>query len=162
MLERVNAESKVTVSDFSLLKAATRRAVHDAGPMATVSRQTRLDQGTLSRAGNNNESNFLPIDDAVRIDGMTGNATIVRAMARLLGFRLVPIDAPNNQPSLIHDAADMAKQSGELVSEVIDIASDGTITPTEARLADDEAADVEHCVQSIRKKLHGVIAPKHR
>jgi hypothetical protein len=38
---------------------------------------------------------------------------------------------------------------------------DGEITPTEARRADSKASSLEHCVQSMRKKLHGVIS-RHR
>lgn len=163
MLERVHHEPpKIEVSDFALLKSATRAATRAAGPIASVSRETRLDGGTLSRAGNVNETNFIPIDDAVRVDAMSGDCRIVRMMARMLGYRLVPINSPVEQPALMHDAGTMAREAGELVSEVIDASADNIITPTEARRADDEAADVEHCVQSIRKKLHGVIAPKHR
>src|SRR5689334_18590531 len=162
MLERVHAEpSKIDVSDFSLLKSATRAAIRAAGPLTVVSRETRLDGGTLSRAGNIEQTNFIPIDDALRLDAMTGDATITRTMAALLGFRLVPVEPKDEGPSLIHDAATMARESGELVSETLDVSSDGQITPTEARRGDEEAADVEHCVQSMRKKLHGVMA-KHR
>lgn len=159
MLERVNEPNQIDVSDFSLLKAATRAAIRAAGPIASVARETRLDGGTLSRASNINETNFIPIDDALRLDAMTGDCRIVRAMAKLLGYRLVPLNAvEDEQPSLIHDAGTMAREAGELVSETLDISSDGEITPNEARRVDDEAAQVEHCVQSMRKKLHGVIA----
>lgn len=160
MLERIHHEPpKIEVSDLSLLKAATRAAIRAAGPIATVSCDTRLDGGTLSRAGNVNETNFLPIDDAVRIDAMTGDCRIIRAMARLLGYRLVPVGTENGPSSLINDASEMARESGELVADALEADADGKITATEARLVDDQAADVEDCVQSIRKKLHTVIAP---
>ncbi len=161
MLERVHAPNRIEVSDFALLKSATRAAVRSAGPIAVLANETRLDGGTISRAGNLRETNYIPIDDAVRIDAMTGDCRIVRAMARLLGYRLVPINAQDNsQPSLVHDAGIMAREAGELVSDTIEVSADGNITPNEARIVDDGAAAVEHCAQSIRKRVHRVMVAR--
>lgn len=158
MLERINASPHIEVSDFGLLKAATRAAVKAAGAIAVVAEETRLDSGTLCNSYQLHKTNFIPIDDAVRIDAMTGDCRIVRAMARLLGYRLVPINATDERRSaLIAEAGDVAREAGELVSEIINVSADGQFTPTDARHVDGQAADLEPAVHSIRKICHGVM-----
>lgn len=162
MLERAHAEpSRIEVSDFALLKSATRAAIRAAGPIANVSRETRLDGGTLSRAGNIAENNFLPIDDAVRIDAMSGECRIVRTMARMLGYRLVPINETHGtDQALLNDAGEIARESGELVSNIVELSADGHFSPTDAKIVANDAGDVEHLVHRILKRCHGVMKSK--
>lgn len=145
-------------ADYALLKSATHKAVKLAGPLAEVCRHTRLDAGTISRAGNMAESNFLPLDVAVDLDKLAGDDVILRAMARLRGYELVPIKKAHCAIDLVRDAGDAAKETGELVKAIADAARDGRYSPREAREIDGEAAEAEGVIASIRKRLHGFMA----
>lgn len=158
MLER---HRPFAAADYAQLKSATRRAVSLAGPLDRIARkQTRLDAATISRAGNPEASNFLPLDVALDLDALAGDDVILRMMARLRGYDLVPIGRRAQQENLIKAAGDVAKESGELVHETINAAADGDVTPSEAKTIDAEAAQVEGIVACIRRHVHGVRAAK--
>ncbi len=147
-----------STADYAQLKSATKRAIELAGGPVALAKETRLDQATLSRAGNIEHSNFLPIDAAVDADRLAGEPVILRALARIAGFDLVPIKARHESANLVHDAGTMARESGELVSSAIEATADGTLTAREAREIDREAQDVEAVVASVRRQVHGVMA----
>lgn len=143
-----------SASEYAQLKTATRRALHLAAPLRAITEHTRLDAAALSRAGNPCESAFVPIDVAIDLDAMAGDDAILRTMARLRGFELVPMKGMGCAADLMHEAGEAARQTGELVSSAIDAGGDGRITKAEARKIDGEAADVEAVVANIRKMVH--------
>ena len=147
-----------SAADYSQLKSATKRATEAAGPLVEIARRTRIDAATISRAGNHNESNYIPIDVAIDMDRMSGDAVILRTMARALGYRLVPVDAPEFSADLRLKAGHVARESGELIAKTLEALSDGELSPREAMEIDHEAADVEHLVAGIRRHVHGVVA----
>lgn len=146
-------------ADYLALKTATKEAVEACGPITETAKRTRLDAGTISRAGNPNESNFIPLDVALDLDSLSGDAKILRAYAALLGFELVRRKSEQAiTKEIISQAGDVAEQSGDLVSETIKAAADGSLTPAEAKRIDGEAADLERTIRFVRKTTHQVMA----
>lgn len=149
-------------ADYAMLKSATQKAAKLAGPLAEICQHTRLDAGTISRAGNMAESNYLPLDVAVDLDKLAGDDVILRAMARLRGYELVPIKKAHEAIDLVRDAGAAAKETGEMVKAIADAARDGRYTPREAREIDNDAAEAEGVIASIRKRMHGFMTAGRR
>lgn len=159
MLTRVRESRPHEAAAYAALKTATRLAAELAGPtLADVCRRTRLDAATLSRAGNTEHANFVPVDVALDIDKLSGDHPILRTMAKLSGFDLVPL-VPNQEA---HDLAvrigHAAREVGEMASVALEAMSDGKVTPREAKEVLSEADDVERIVSSIKRHMHGVVA----
>jgi hypothetical protein len=57
-------------------------------------------------------------------------------------------------------AGDIAKESGDLISTAIEAASDGKISINDARAIDNEAADLQDKIVSIRSATRKTIASK--
>jgi hypothetical protein len=134
-------------------KAAVRRAVKMAGGPNAAAEMVRSPASRLSEYGNHDRPVFAPVDVCFDLDKAAGDHVILRAWAELLGFDLVPrnVDAASVAADLAHAAGHVAKESGELISAAIEAASDGKLTPNEARRLDEEAADVEAKVINIRR-----------
>jgi hypothetical protein len=78
-----------TRADYLAIKAATRRACEDVGPLNQVAGYTRVDAPILSRYGNPEESVFIPLDVAMDLDALSGGARILKAYAAAFGYELV-------------------------------------------------------------------------
>lgn len=156
----MDAVSKfITPADRVALKEATDKAIDKCGmSLAEIAKFTRLDSGTLCRSASPNYSNMLPIDDAIVLDRLSGHDFILREMARQRGFELVPLKPSQRIVSLMRDAGNVARETGELTSEIINAQTDDNLTPREARAIDQQAMDVEGIVASIRRKVQGVMA----
>lgn len=120
------------------------------GPHAAES-ITRVDAARLSRYGNPDAPEFAPIDVCFDLDRSAGDNVIMRAWADLCGFDLTPRDADADAShNLTVAAGQVALESGELISKTIEAQADGVITPNEARLIDESAADLQEKVIAIR------------
>lgn len=140
------------------LKAAVRRAVILAGGPAAACKALRVDAARLSRYGNPEDPSFIPVDVAHELDKLAGETVILRAMADLFGFELVPRNMVGPEfVDLTQKAGEFARESGELVSTVIEAGHDEHMSPNEARRIDDAAADVEAKVIQIRQATRRVM-----
>ena len=78
------------------LKAATDGAYVLGGGISCVLPFTRVGVSTLSKYASYNDEHhdsFIPVDVAIEIDRRAKTPVIVRAMAALLGFDLVPVSS---------------------------------------------------------------------
>src|SRR4051812_37079712 len=78
-----------TRADYLAVKSATRRACDDAGPLNSIAVHTRCDAARLSRYGNADGPEFIPLDIAMDLDALSGGDRILRAWAELRGYDLV-------------------------------------------------------------------------
>lgn len=133
-------------------KAAVRRAVKMAGGPNAATEVVRVDAPRLSRYGNHDQPEFAPIDVCFDLDRAAGDHVILRAWADLAGFDLTPrnVDATINA-DLTHVAGQVAKEAGEVISRAIEAGADGDISPNEARVIDQEAADLQDRVVRLRE-----------
>jgi hypothetical protein len=129
--------------DYLALKAATRRATAEAGTLADVAKRTRLDASRLSKCGNPNEHEFLPIDVAMDLDALAGDDRILRAWAELRGYDLHRHEINNVAvEGMARHIGAVGKESGELISEMCEAVADGKVTPAEALRIEEAAEDV--------------------
>ncbi len=139
-------------------KAAVRRAVKMAGGPHAAADVVRVDAPRLSRYGNSDAPEFAPVDVCFELDRAAGDSVILRAWADLCGFELTPRNVDGKiTDGLTAAAGQIARGSGELVSDVIEAGSSG-VTPAKARQIDEAASDLEGEVVHIReaaRKLMG-------
>ena len=91
-----------TDHERNALKTACRAAVHVCGPAKQITAMSRISESRISVCINRETEDFLPLDVAIEIDRLAGAPLIVEAMARLLGYRLVPDDADAAKPGFTH------------------------------------------------------------
>lgn len=130
-------------SDYLALKAATRRATIEAGTLADVAKRTRIDATRISKAGNPNENEFLPLDVAMDLDALAGDDRILRAWAELRGYDLVKDEKGVAIEDMARHVGSVGKESGELISEMCSAVADGKVTPAEASRIENAAEDVK-------------------
>ena len=124
-------------------KAAVRRAVQMAGGCNAAAAMTRVDAARLSRYGNLDSPEFAPIDVCFDLDAAAGAPICLRALADVYGYEIAPRDAGRASVSDLASAAgEVAKESGDLISQAIEASADGKLTPNEARRLHDEAAEL--------------------
>jgi hypothetical protein len=144
------------------LKAAVRRAVTLAGGPNAASRSTRVSAVLLSKYGNIDQPEFAPVDICFDLESAAADPVVLRALADLHGFDLVPRDG--HAEALARDitalAGNIAKESGDLISTAIEAASDGKISFNDAKAIDQEAADLQDKIVSIRTATRKTIAGK--
>src|SRR4051812_48865915 len=137
-------------ADYLALKAATRRATMEAGTLAEVAKRTRLDASRISKAGNPNENEFLPIDVAMDLDALAGDDRILRAWAELRGYDLVRDEKGIAVEDMVRHVGSVGKESGELIAEMCSAVADGRVTPAEASRIEGAAEDVKDNVLRLQ------------
>lgn len=128
--------------DYLAIKSATKRACEDAGSLQSIAAQTRIDPALLSRYGNPDRPEFIPIDVAMDVDAISGGDRILRAWAKLRGFDLVRDERGVAVESMHRHIGAVGQESGELISEMCSAVSDGEVTPCEAARIEREAESV--------------------
>lgn len=120
------------------LKAATRRALDMAGGQDAFQHMTRVKQAALAKYGSTAEEcadKFMPIDVAVEADMEAGSPIIIGKMAKLLGFRLVPIETTDDVilPVTLHDALLVANETADVIKAISKALEDGIVDSAEQR-----------------------------
>lgn len=136
--------------DYLAIKAATRRATKEAGKLADVADRTRIDASRISKAGNPNEAEFLPIDVAMDLDALAGDDRILRAWAEMRGYDLHKIERGVAVENMARHIGAVGKESGELISEMCEAVADGKVTPAEALRIEEAAEDVRDNVTRLQ------------
>lgn len=146
-----------TRADYLALKAATRRACEAAGPLATISAQTRVDAALLSRYGNPEHDAFAPIDVAMDLDALAGSDHLLRAWAELRGYQLVSRDEQQHEDAqaIARHLAPVAKELSDVISEIANAASE---TPASAARIEKEVAEAEEVLRRVTKTCRAVRA----
>lgn len=149
------------------LKAAVRRSVDLAGGGAKFSLVTRVNGPTISKYGKPEDwandkkediGNLPGIDVAVECDREAGSPIIVGAMAELLGYRLVPLDGPDNAepPAVtIKDALLLANEAGDAVRELTLALDDDRMSADEKIRVLRELEQMNRCSRALIKRIGG-------
>lgn len=141
-------------ADYLAIKSATRRACEDAGPLHEISTSTRCDPAALSRYGNPERAEFLPLDVAMDLDALSGGDRLLRQWAELRGYDLardekgVAVEAP------YHHASEICRETGEALSALADVVGPKP-KPSAAEHAEHEITDaidvLEHARSDMRR-----------
>jgi hypothetical protein len=124
-------------SDEQVLARATKLAVQAADGLEVCSRETGKSDSQLSRCCSPYMPDSLTIRDAVIIEsigyGKAGHPHILRAMARLLGFVVVPLPTvAGGDDSLLKTVAEMMAELGDVATGVAEALRDGKCDAHEA------------------------------
>lgn len=147
-------------ADYLGIKSATRRACEDAGPLHEIAACTRSDPSQLSRYGNPEKSEFIPLDVAMDLDALSGGDRILRAWAELRGFELVRDEKGVAVEEMARHIGAVGVETGELISEMCNAISDGNVTPREAEAVERRASDVEDNIALLRADCRRIRAVK--
>lgn len=147
-----------TSPDYAAIKNAVRRALRQAGGgLRELAGMTRLSAAQLSRFGDLNSDQWVPLDVALDLDSLAGEPVITRALAELLGYDLVPARAVVAQGRLMEHLAGLARESGDVLSGISDALADGQLTPNELAKIECDLADLDAQVQAARATVRAKI-----
>ena len=137
--------------DYQALKSAVRRARKLAGPRNIVSEQTRVGGTQIANYEDAYQADcHVPIDVAMDIDELAGEAVILAQLAELQGYRLVPIEQSQTNMDIKDHIQPLCKEFGEAISAI----GNGTSTPRQREEATKELLDVSSTVNAALRDLH--------
>jgi hypothetical protein len=125
------------MSNGESLKELTDRMIRAVGDRKDVAKQLsiggrRVSENDLSQWCNKDGPRFIPLDHLLDLDALAGDI-FLKQIASLRGYELARADrAVASGETAVEAAADIAKESGALVHDVLAAAHDG-ICPREAR-----------------------------
>lgn len=137
------------------LKAATRQALDLARP-SKFALITRVEVPALSNYSSPSEmEKFMPVDVVVDLCRDIGSPILVEEMARLLGFKLVPLDPEEGGDVGYEDIADLSREGGDVVQTLANGLKDGRLDPGERREARREIAENVAVLRRLDRKIAG-------
>lgn len=136
------------------LKAITRRLVGRVGGVKNAARICGVTDSEVSFWQNDAHDRYIPIDHLVLLDTAAGDI-FLNELAQSRGYNLIPFSAasePHCQliPNII---GLLARESGELHYTALDAASDGIVTPAEARRIRDVIAPVKDKIAALEQAI---------
>lgn len=147
-----------TRADYLAIKSATRRACEDAGPLHEIATCTRADPSRLSRYGNPEEVEFIPLDVAMDLDALSGGDRILRAWAELRGYELVRDDRGVKVEDTLRHIGNVGRASGNLHATMCEAAADGKVTPIEAKRIERAATDLDDANEMLSADMRRIQA----
>ena len=141
--------------DRLALKAAVRLALKRVGGGDCFCHATRVGAPALSNYANaNRDDSHMPLDVALDLDRDAGAPIVVGALARLTGYRLVPLQAGDSKPGL-DDIAIIARETGDVVSALATALVDGGVDSREAAEIHREIEEASAALNRLAAKLIG-------
>jgi hypothetical protein len=147
------------------IKAAFRQLVKQAGGQESAASITRVSgHQTIGRYCRPQDAQHAPLDVVADLERDTGDAIVTRALADLAGFILVPKPLGEGAPSHISvtELGTIAKETGEVITNLGMALADGKITPAEAtqvrgeiREAMEALARIDHALGAIENDGRG-------
>ena len=141
-----------TSADYAALKNAVRRACQQAGGgLRTLAAMTRLSAAQLSRFGDLDSDQSIPLDVALDLDSLAGQPVITAALADRLGYELVPLArAMVENATIAQHLSTLARESGDALSTIAAALSDDHLSINELVQIERECGDLKAAVQSLR------------
>ncbi|MGM4909144.1 phage regulatory CII family protein [Rhizobium sp. 768_B6_N1_8] len=144
--------------DIRAIKAATEAAYTLGGGVTAFPDLTRVNVSTLSKYASFNDEyreSVIPCDIAVEADRRAKSPVIVSAMARQLGFRLVP-DAPEiaetGSPSE-NDALRVMSEASDVLKEILRAREDGNVDALDKKRIAKELHELIRAAESVLAKV---------
>lgn len=146
-------------TEFSTLRtldAVIRRHVRKAGGGAEFAKQTRVTPAQISRYGNPDYNEMMPIDVLADLAVSVGSPKIFIDLAQAMGFELVERNEQSSHKTnenILSKMPNLSQQVSELLTAVVDASRDHVLTENEIRLIEQEAADVKDAAQDIMRTV---------
>lgn len=147
-----------TRADYLAIKSATRRACEDAGPLHQIADSTRADPAALSRYGNADRPEFIPIDIAMDLDALSGGDRILRAWAELRGYELIRDEKGVAIEDTLRHVGEVGRAAGQLHSTMCEAVADGKVTPLEAARIERAASVLDDANENLSADMRRIQA----
>lgn len=139
------------------LKTATKLLIHAVGGLEAAASACRVSVSVLSEyQSRNHPERMMPVDVALQLEAVAGEAVVTGAMARLQGLSLGR-PAEGEVPAIGRAVALVARQAGAAAATFLDAHSDG-------HLDAGERAELRRLVETVRDSadaaLAGLAAPQ--
>lgn len=142
--------------DRLALKAAVRLALKRVGGGDCFCHATRVGAPALSNYANaNRDDSHMPLDVALDLDRDAGAPIIAGALARMNGYRLVPLQASGGDQPDLGDIAVIARETGDVVSALATALADGGVDSREAADIRREIEEANAALNRLAAKLTG-------
>lgn len=115
-------------------KDAFHKTVHSTpGGVEALAVRMGYTTGLLrNKANPNSTTNVLTMDDASRVMEITGDYSVLHALAEQHGFTLTKVDeAPSTDMAVLENVTHIWQRLGDVASEVHDTLKDGKVEPHE-------------------------------
>jgi hypothetical protein len=148
-----------TISDVDIrsLKSATEASYTLGGGVTAFPDLTRVNVSTLSKYASFNDDlkeSVIPCDVAVEADRRAKSPVITSAMARMLGYRLVPdSEQPDAGPVTEMDAHRVLSESMDVSRAILDAVLDNRIDALERKKIAAEARQAMRAIEQVLAKL---------
>jgi hypothetical protein len=148
-----------TISEVEVrsIKSATEASYTLGGGVTAFPDLTRVNVSTLSKYASFNDEfteTVIPCDVAIEADRRAKSPAITSAMARALGFRLVPAEADTaNGPLTERDAHRVLSETMDLSKTILDALLDHRIDALERKKIAREAREAMRAIEQVLIKL---------
>ncbi|MBW9113134.1 hypothetical protein JNB88_05665 [Rhizobium cauense] len=148
-----------TISEIEIrsIKSATEASYTLGGGVTAFPDLTRVNVSTLSKYASFNDDlkeSVIPCDVAVEADRRAKSPAIVSAMARLLGYRLIPDQAEHiDGPITEHDAHRVLSESMDLSKAILNALLDNRIDALERKQIAREGREALRAIEQVLVKL---------
>lgn len=148
--------------DIRAIKAATEAAYTLGGGVTAFPDLTRVNVSTLSKYASFNDEyreSVIPCDVAVEADRRAKSPVIVSAMARQLGFRLVPDEpnAPETGAPSENDALRVMSEASDVLKEIVRAREDGSVDALDRKRIAKELHELIRAAEGVLAKVE--VAP---
>lgn len=154
-----NGESAVVFATepLDVLDAAYHTAHNYPGGVVPLAFRMGLPASTLNHKVNpHNSTHQLSLKEAVSMQAVSGDASILHAMAGALGYVAIKADATVKEQPMAEVAA-MVREFGELLSSVTQSISDGSVTLNEVRECQRQAVEAIVSIYSVMSSVRSML-----
>lgn len=150
----------ISEEDVRTLKGAADAAFKLGGGVSNFAHLTRVNGATLSKYASLNDENrdfLIPVDVAIEADRWAKSPIIVSAMARALGYRLVPDERALPQPAELceRDAHTVLSEAMDVARETLSAVEDGHADALERKRIRKELLELVRAAETMLLKVRG-------
>ena len=150
-----------TAAPMDVLDAAYHTAHRYPGGVATLALRMGMKASTLNhKVSVTNHTHHLTVQEAVLMQAMSGDCSVLHSMAASLGHVALKLD-PTAEAQPMAEVARMVREFSELLTRVTGSLEDGTVTLNEVRGCQKEAMDAIAAIHSVMGAVRAML-PEHR
>lgn len=140
------------------LKSATDGAYVLSGGISCILPFTRVGVSTLSKYASFNDEHhdsFMPIDVVVEVERRAKSPVIIRQLAALVGYELVPCQRHHEPARSVTeaDAHRVLKEAMDVAQAIIAAREDNRIDAAERKIIDKELVEAIRALEGVRRAL---------
>ncbi|SDQ99206.1 hypothetical protein [Pseudovibrio sp. Tun.PSC04-5.I4] len=121
-------------ADYSRLFAYSKELVKKNGGVEASSLCTRVSPSQLSRYGQQQSEEAMPVDVIADLEHEAADPILTRVLARMSGYALVELPREAAEPDWVGNVGQLSKEFSDVISRVAEcLQDDGKITADEVK-----------------------------